>query len=1012
MGGGSSTVTTSKKETGLDVTTSVFGNPIPIVFGTQKLSGNIIDYIDFTAIEHSQSSGGKGGGGVTTKSYTYKVAVDVGLCEGETNGIARVWDGSTAYKKHALNGNLPIDSATLSKINSLYYDSNGNGLSSESSLSVYYGSQSQQPWSYMQSKHPERALSYPYLCHVAGYIDLGESNSVPSYAFEILGRNIYGNGILDCEPYWIVKGLLYDPVFGVNYPSEYIGDLDLWRSYCLAMGIFLSVGLDSQTGISDVFNDLMTATNSQFVNSQGSLKVVPYGTTAISGNGATYEPDLDAVYSLTDQDFIYEEGEDPVQMSRDESSDIFNFQQVTFKNRSDEYASDVVSAEDPASINQVGLKKNDSTSLDCICTEEVALIAVSHILERSIYHRNQYTLKLPYFPFFMLDPMDLVQVTDEGLGLNKELMRVNTVEIDSDKYVSLTVEEVGITGTGQVEYSRQSPIRTASNAGVSSGSVNAPVIFEPPAELGDGYSVWIGVSGKSKDWGGCFIWLSNDGDSFSLAGQIQSRARQGILSSALLEGSSTDESNVLSVDLSQSLGELSGGTKTDADNYNTLCYVDGELISYENADLTATNKYNLSSLRRGVYGTEITKHKENSQFLRIDKDKMYTHSFTEADIGKTVYIKFTSYNIYGAKEEDLADVSTYQYTIKGSATYSSLKPITNLSMNYVNKKAVLTWDALEDFRSPIFYEIRMGETFKNAVILGKVSVTSFTCPSNGTYWVAAVYQTVFNGTLYTAYSSKWENIDIELSSIPANIIATYDEQAEGWQGILSSGVVRNLGSICLGGKGKFSEITKVSEITNFTWLGGVATAGTYTIPEDHIVSIASCQQCTITCTYLAKVVSAITKVSQYQKVSEIQSFSGEDPSKGSISVQINVMGANDEWQGWSDFSPGEYYGKKFNFRLVLATTDKQFTVYVQKFAFSVDVPDKSESKNIVVPVDGITVTYDTAFNMIPKPVISVVDKQEGDTEKLTKMTSTGFTIKITNNGTAVSRNINYAALGW
>ena len=40
----------------------------------------------------------------------------------------------------------------------------------------------------------------------------------------------------------------------------------------------------------------------------------------------------------------------------------------------------------------------------------------------------------------------------------------------------------------------------------------------------------------------------------------------------------------------------------------TLCFCDGELVSYATATLIASYKYDLNYLRRGVYGTAIAAH--------------------------------------------------------------------------------------------------------------------------------------------------------------------------------------------------------------------------------------------------------------------------------------------------------------------------------------------------------------------------------------------------------------------
>jgi len=1083
---GGSTVTTGTKYDYLDITTSSFGEPINIIFGTHKISGNCIDYMDFTVVTNSTTSGK---GGVTTESYTYEVAAAIGLCEGEIGGIGRIWDSSTAYEKHAINSNWSLDSTTLAAIKALYYDSDGDALDTEDDLSVFYGSKDQDPWSYMTSKHngtttytgsgsgvvssansykititvptgytfgslksvsvdsdyysfnsssltftfspvftnqtitytytyygynvsDNHALVYPYLAYAAGYISLGSSNYLTSYGFEVFGKNIYGSGNLDCEPYWIIKGLLTDDVFGINYPTDYIGDLTDYRNYCLASGIFLSLAIDSQSETSEILNNIIKATNSQPVTSQGTLKLVPYGTSTITGNGATYTPDLDPIYSLTDTDFIYD-SDDPLKLGTDDTSDIYNFQQLTFKNRADEYADDVVSCEDLACIDDIGLKKADSVTLDCVTTSTIAAIVVQNIAERTIYHRNQYTFKTPYFPFILLDPMDLIEITDEYLGLDCELVRIISMDVGSDKIISFTVEEVGITNSGTVEYTTQSAVRASANTATSPGSVNTPVIFEPPSELGNGYEVWAAVSGASESWGGCYVYISSDGDTYKNVGEITSKARQGVLTAALASGDDPDTTNTLKVSLVESLGELASGTQDDADDYNTLCYADGELISYETATLTDTNKYTLSYLRRGVYGTTNAEHASGSDFLRIDSDRFFQYEFTEADIGKTVYLKFCSYNIYGARVEDLADVTEYTYTITGSAMYSSLDDVTNLAISYSNNQAVLSWDAVTDFRSPIYYEIRKGDTFSEAQVLGRVSTTSYTLQSTGTYWIAAVFQKTFNSKTYIAYSADWEEIECTLATIATNEISSIDEAGTDWSGTCSGGAEIKDNILCLGSANNVDDITvNVDTIDDWDEYGGISTSGIYTIPTDHIFHVDEDQAITFTASYDVSVILVNGKFDDVTSVDALSYWDNEDPNYGSATVQINVALSDGTYTGWQDFTPGQYYGSYFNFRIVLATTSSDYNVYVSSFIVSATVDTRYESGNITVSTSGTTVTYTKKFNNVPKPSITIFDAEENDTIKLTSQTSSGFTVAITNSGTAVSRSINWTSIGY
>ena len=68
------------------------GRPIPIVYGTAALAGNVIWSGGLIETKHTDEQGGKFGvGGTKVTSYTYSIDVAIGICEGEISGIRRIW---------------------------------------------------------------------------------------------------------------------------------------------------------------------------------------------------------------------------------------------------------------------------------------------------------------------------------------------------------------------------------------------------------------------------------------------------------------------------------------------------------------------------------------------------------------------------------------------------------------------------------------------------------------------------------------------------------------------------------------------------------------------------------------------------------------------------------------------------------------------------------------------------------------------------------------------------------
>src|SRR5206468_11355337 len=123
-------------------------------------------------------------------------------------------------------------------------------------------------------------------------------------------------------------------------------------------------------------------------------------------------------------------------------------------------------------------------------------------------------------------------------------------------------------------YGKQSTGGYVPNWNASPGDANAPLIFEPAAALLSGdLEIWVALSGGTT-WGGAQVWISSDGSSYAYAGTISGPATQGSLSAALASygGSEPDTTNTLSVDLTESRGQLLSVSAADAANFATLCY--------------------------------------------------------------------------------------------------------------------------------------------------------------------------------------------------------------------------------------------------------------------------------------------------------------------------------------------------------------------------------------------------------------------------------------------------------
>lgn len=667
MGGKTSTISNSEQRIlSLQVQQSSQGLTLPVVYGRARVAGNLIWYGDFTTIETKTTTrqGGKGGGGVKQEdiSYTYEAAVMMALCEGEIKGIGRIWRDKEKFE-------------SLSQLR----------------LNLAKGGDEQPTWTHLQqSKHQAQAINYSGTAYIySPNYELTKSAQIYQHNFEVIGKMGYSSSIPDANPSEIIRDMLTNQNYGCGFPAENLGDTSVYSTYCRAAGIFLSPVYSEQTEAQQNISELLEQTNSAAVFSQGRLKIVPYGDVKLSGNGAVYVPNLTPVYDLTDDDFIVSGAEDPLKVERKTNADAYNQIQVEYLDRANDYNIAVAEVKDQANIEQYGLRPKDAVKMHGICDAKVANHVAQLLLQRALYVRNEYEFKLGW-KYCLLEPMDLVTLTDEGLGLDKTPVRIIEIEEDEEGVLTVKAEDFPMGAATATAYPTQPSLGYSADYNKSPGNAHAPVVFEAPLQLTGGEpQIWLATAGGDM-WGGAEVWISTDGDSYTRIGATNKKARFGSLSAPLASGAVFDRANTLSVEISA--GQMTGGTEQDSRDLLTLCYVDGEFLAYETAELKGVGRYTLGNLTRGAYGSNIDRHNAGSQFVRID-EAMFKYAVPANWVGRTVWVKLVSFNVFGSGVQELAEVPAYSYTIKG-APLGQIQNLRLTSSWAYGKEAVIAWDKL------------------------------------------------------------------------------------------------------------------------------------------------------------------------------------------------------------------------------------------------------------------------------------------------------------------------------
>ncbi len=995
MFGNSSSTQKQTPSSFLRVQTAVAGKAIAIGWGQARVSGNLIWYGDFQSQQSGGGSGGKGGGGggkgSSGGSYTYSASVIIGLCEGPISAVLQVWNNSSAVSLSSL------------------------------ALAGYGGDYAASPWSYMSSVHSDQALSYRGLAYAAAAaMPLGNSANLPNLTFEVRFA-IYGNvvGQPDANPRDVVTDFLTNAYYGAGMPSANVDAFSDYSNYCVANGLVVSPVISDQAEARSFLKDLLQATNSAAVWSSGVLRIVPYGDATITANGVTYTAPSAPLYSLSDIDFKAPQGSnsnssstagmhDPVQCTRLRPSDQMNSVSVEYLDRSNAYNATVVEAKDDAGISLYRLRKAATKSLHFFCLQSAALMSAQLMLAREAV-RNTYAFTLGP-EYILLDPMDIIAVTDPNMGLNDTWLRITEITENTDATLSIQAEDALFGAHSAPLYQAQQGLATGIDFNAPVSAVTTPVIWEPTYALAGGTEIWMAI-GAPANFGGCDIWVSTDGSSYQLAGTFDGSSRIGLTTNALpfvtpaVTGPTIDPAHTLGVDMGETGSQLLSGTQADAVAGNTLCYVDGEYLAYQTATLTSGTSYALSYLVRGLFDSAPVAAPASAPLVRLSPGTYFRYPITIDRVGQTLYFKFLPFNAFGAGAPTLDEVMAYPHLVTGVALAGPLAAPTGLTTSYVAQYTELSWIEVNDFRSPV-YEIRKGSTWTSSQRLGSVAHPPFRVYGDDTYWLAAVCNPEPGLIIY----SSPVDLSIQGSAIVSNILNTWNEAATGWTGTVSGGAAVSSGIVTTSG-GLHSQV-----------------GGAYQIPTGHEIDVGRNALCAVLINWTSTGYPAgqnILSTTDWLAITDL--LGASVAGNANVYPEISIdLGAGAGYGAWQRFVPGSYQGRKFRARMQIQTLDPSVTAALLSFTFYVSAPERDDHYlQLAVPTSGLSVTFKpdggataVAFNGGPQgaalPAVqgTILNASSGDTLVLSSLSLSGVNVAVINGGTAVARTVNLLVQGY
>jgi hypothetical protein len=714
--------------TGLQINTAVQVLPIPIPYGSPRVSVNLIYYNAFYSLLANEG-GGKGilSGGKGAQEVEYFASIIMAIGEGEMSAIWIIYQDQDVW--------TPTDWPAPTAF-------------------FFNGTPTQAPWDYVVDNFPADARPYKSVSYYGiANAQLDASATVPQFnlvpagilratsplnnsTIAITTGQYYPNGDpvsfigdinigdADADPAQVIYDFLTNATYGATFPQEFIDTTTLFTTdngynpavgdgalstYCQAVGLAWSTVINNAESAANIIDRWCKNLNVAPVWNGALLSFVPYWDAPASGNPGYdpgnpfgirlkyFSPYTLPVVAITLDHILQSEGkgEDPIVFLRKDPLEVYNTVRVDFKDRNNFFNDNTVEAKDEAHVELYGPRIDNIGLANEFTLDAYANIAATMILRRNIAIMRNFTWKMgPLWGW--LDPMMIVSIPDPTNYANTILVRIQSIEDDEDENITITAEEF--------YDGPQSPTTfpTSATSAPNQGATNIPpseayppVIFAPTAEMLTALgiavpTVFLGTSGGANtgyqgaldpNWGGAYVWVSLDDVTYQQIGQQNQPSTIGTLIQPLpgYGGANPDMTDTVYVDLNECNGTLpsvSNAVAAAGGSVFVLQDVSGfELLSYTTATLVGPYTYALTGLYRGLYGTFPRLFGAGSRFLACGSTANFFQTILPPGyVGLPFYIKLQSFNRMRTFFEELSEATAYTYVATGTTPVGPIPP--------------------------------------------------------------------------------------------------------------------------------------------------------------------------------------------------------------------------------------------------------------------------------------------------------------------------------------------------
>jgi len=566
------------------VQSSALGAPIPLVFGTARVAGNVLwsSGLQERRMETSQGGGKGGGGSTTTVEFSYHASLAVGLSARPIKRIERIWaDGK------------------------LLRDASGS-LLSPVEIRVYTGAETQDADPLLQAAEgldltpPFRGLAYVVLED----LDLAEfANRIPNLSFEVVA----------------------------DEPAT-LGDM------LVELGERAGLEEVTATGLDETVDGLAIARESPLRSSlEALLAAFPAVSAEGSGDMAFRPFGAGTARTVSPEDFgAAPEGAERaprIAVERRQGADL----PLQFELAYGDPARDYQPAVQRARLQLGHTHRRERLDSPLVLTAARAKRQADRLLARAWQRQESHRLQLPLH-FAELEPGDRLLYEIDSRAV--ELV-IDELEIASGHVAAIGTPVTPFAALADGAESGSFPPVIVTPLGESVVHV---VEFPGLGRESTRPQAFLAGAGASPAWRGAGIFISRDGGiSFELFASVLAPAVVGETTTALPAGPTAtwDEGSSVDIALLREDDSLESRSALSILNGANRAVIGDELVQFREADLLANGNMRLSGMLRGRNGTEqaVAGHIAGERFVLLDGGGLVPAAPPLETIGQSLLLK-------------------------------------------------------------------------------------------------------------------------------------------------------------------------------------------------------------------------------------------------------------------------------------------------------------------------------------------------------------------------------------